>query len=178
MAIALLLFLLWIALLAVPGAWVIFSIYTVSVTKTVLVCSALAVALTLVGLCWWHHWISGATMLCGLIAVALLASQPTVAKSPSRRVADVAQLIYYRDALLRQVAELQRKGTSPAVAAIAVDGFGSMTSGIALDPTGEIFLKPDRRSKSWTATAGQTEIGIETLEARHIVGDYYSWFHY
>jgi len=128
--------------------------------------TALANALTLVGICWWHHWISGATMLC-LIAVALLASQSTVAKSSSRRVADVAQLIYYRDVLPRQVAELQRNGASPAVAAIAVDGFGSMTSGIALDPTGEILLKPDRRSKSWMATAGQTEIGIESLSTAH-----------
>jgi hypothetical protein len=41
-----------------------------------------------------------------------------------------------------------------------------------VDPTGEIVLPADRRSKAWAATAGQTELGVEGLEARHIVGNY------
>jgi hypothetical protein len=52
-----------------------------------------------------------------------------------------------------------------------------MTSGIAFDPTGEIVLPSNKRSQAWMAAAGQTELGVEELQARHIVGDYYSWFH-
>jgi len=178
LAVALLLFALWIAKLAVPGAWLIVAVYTVSLPKATLVVGALVIAITMVALFWWRHWISGATMLFGLIALVLLASQPTVGRPPSRSVADVVQLIYYRNDLLRQAAELRRTGTSPAVASITIDGFGSMANGIALDPTGEILLQAEKRSKSWTATTGQTELGVEGLEARHLVGNYYSWFHY
>ena len=100
-------------------------------------------------------------MLGGLIAIALLACVPTVARSPAEWTAELAQLVFYRGTLLRQADELRRSGVSPAVAAVAIDGFGSMTSGIALDPTGEILLTPDKRSRQWTAAAGKTELGVE-----------------
>ncbi len=79
--------------------------------------------------------------------------------------------------MLEQAAELRRKGVSPAIAVIGIEGFGSLTFGIALDPTGEIAVARDKRSKAWTEVAASTELSIEGMEAHHIVGDYYSWFH-
>jgi hypothetical protein len=140
--------------------------------------SMLAFATVLVLLFWRRNRASGMTMLGGLIIVVLLAYIPTASTSPAKRIAVLAQLVCYRGALLRQADELKRRDVSPAVAAIAIDGFGSMTSGIALDPTGEILLKPEKRSRQWTATAGETELGVEDLQARHIIGEYYWWLHY
>jgi hypothetical protein len=178
LAVACVLFALWVAMLAVPGALLIAVIYIMSVPRMIVPACALALAAVLVLLFWWRNWVSGMTMLGGLIAIALLVYVPTVSTSPAKWTAELVQLSFYRGALLRQADELRRRGVSPAVAAVAIDGFGSMTSGIALDPTGEILLKPDERSSQWTATAGKTELGVEDLQARHILGEYYSWFHY
>jgi hypothetical protein len=111
--------------------------YTHMQTRSVmkLAWAPLAVACVLFAL-----WVA---MVGGLIAIALLACIPTVARSPAEWTAELAQLVFYRGTLLRQADELRRSGVSPAVAAVAIDGFGSMTSGIALDPTGEILLTPE-----------------------------------
>jgi hypothetical protein len=57
------------------------------------------------------------------------------------------------------------------------NGFGSLTSGLVYDPSGEIALPPNQRSKSWTDGPGATELGIDKLEVHHIFGPYYHWFH-
>ena len=177
LSMALLLLAAWVAVLAIPGAFILTLFFLAPITIPGILVIALLLAVTLVTLFWRRHWISGLTMCLGLLGVLLLATQPTVAASPALWVADVTHVLYYRGALLEQSRELRSKGVSPAVAAIAIDGFGSMTSGIAFDPTGEIVLPSNKRSQAWMAAAGQTELGVEELQARHIVGDYYSWFH-
>ena len=176
--VALLLLAAWVALLAVPGAWLMAAIFFATHTPTFLVGSATALVVGLVGACWLLHRVAGVTMLCGLIVVVVLCAVPNAAESPASWLAHLAQLVYYRDDLLHQEAELQRKGVSPAIAVLAVDGWGSMTSGLALDRTGEIMLPADKRTPGWNATGGQTELSADTREARHIVGDYYFWFHF
>jgi hypothetical protein len=176
-AVALAVFALWVAVLAIPGALLLVLIIPMILSITVTVCGLLGVALVLIAVFWRHHRISGVAMLAGFIAVGLLACEPTVPRSVSGQAADLAQVLWYRDALIDQEVRLQNKGVKPAVAVLALDGFGSLTSGIALDRTGEIMLPASKRSKAWVATAGQTELGVDSLEARHVFGDYYSWFH-
>lgn len=36
------------------------------------------------------------------------------------------------------------------------------------DPSGEIALPPNQRSKAWTDGPGATELGIDSLEVHHI----------
>jgi hypothetical protein len=174
---ALLLLAAWVAVLAIPGAFILTIFFLALVTTVGVLVVALILAITLVTLFWRRHWISGLTMCLGLLGVLLLATRPSVATSPALWVADVTHVLYYRGALLEQSRELRSKGVSPAVAAIAIDGFGSMTSGIAFDPTGEIVLPPNKRSQAWMAAAGRTELGVDDLQARQVVGNYYSWFH-
>ena len=176
LSIALLLLAAWVAVLAIPGAFILATFLLAFIPIPV----TLVLAATLVILFWRRHWLSGVTMCLGLLAVLLLATLPSVATSPARWIADVTHVIYYRGALLRQTRELRSKGVSPAVAVITIEGLGSVNSGIAFDPTGEIVLPQKKRSQAWMAAAGQTELGlgVEDLQARQIVGDYYSWLFY
>ena len=169
----------WVAVLAIPGALLIVLLFVLGLlgTQIGLLIGALLLAAALIVPFWWRHWISGLTMMAGLVLVILLASLPTFATSPAEWVAHLAQVVYYRPVLLQQAAELESKGLAPAVAGHGLDGFGSLTSGIALDPSGEILLPPDRRSQAWMATGGQTELAVRGMEAHHIIGNYYSWFH-
>lgn len=177
LAIATVLFALWIAILAVPGAWLLAAILIVRFGLLIPSIVAGTVATVLIAVFWRYNRVSGITMLAALIATVLLSVVPNVATSPSRWIAEVAQVIYYRPVLQRRAEELASKGVSPAVSAVGIDGFGSATLGLAYDPTGEILLPSDKRSKQWAATAEQTELGVEGLSARHIIGDYYSWFY-
>lgn len=175
--VSLALFAVCVAVFAIPGAWLLLAILYVEHSRIMTAAAALLLV-TVVFVFWRRHWISGAAMLIGISLVAVSATVPVPADSISRRAADLVGVMRYYRIVQDQLEEQKKNGVSPAVAVIPIDGFGSMTSGIAYDPTGEILLPPASRSKSWVATAGQTELGLEGLEARHIVGNYYSWFHY
>jgi hypothetical protein len=177
LVVALVLFAIGVALLAVPGAWLFVALFLTVLPAAAEVAIATIIATALVALFWWRDRTAGIAMTCGLIAVAMLIGAPTLADSPAHRVAELAQVAYYSGDLRSQEAELRRKGVSPAVAVKLLDGFISVAWGLALDPSGEITLPPGKRSAAWQATAGQTEIGINTLQARHVIGDYYAWSH-
>lgn len=178
LGISLLLFAAAVCELAVPGAWLFAAMCIEHVPSAARIVVAASLATVIVGFFWWRHPISGIAMACGLVAVVMLSRLPTIGESPVNWVAHLAQVAYYGGDLRKQAVELKRRGISPAVAAITRDGFGSMGSGVALDPTGQIALLPDKRSAAWQATGGQTELGVDGLQTWHIVGDYYAWFHY
>ncbi len=175
--VSLVLFAASVAASAIPGAW-LFLVILYVVNPGITIAAATLPLIMVVFVFWWRHWISGAAMLIGIFLVAVSATVPAPADSISRRAADLVDVVRYYRVVQGQLQDLENSGASPAVAVIPIDGFGSMTRGIAYDPTGEILLPPASRSKSWVATAGQTELGLEGLEARHIIGNYYSWFHY
>jgi hypothetical protein len=175
--IALALFGAWVAVLAVPGAWLLPAFVIASTPRTA-IGAASAVAAAIVLFFWRRHWVSGAMMLAGIILAVVASTVPMPAESLATRTAYLVYVVRYHDVIEDQLKDLRKRGISPAVAVVSIDGFGSMTNGIAYDPTGEILLPPAKRSRSWMATAGETELGVDGLEARRIVGNYYSWFHY
>lgn len=166
-----------VAVLAIPGGWLVGTFIIVEYPK-VAAAAGLLLAAGLVAHFWRRHPVSGVAMAGGLILVGVALNAPSPAESLSRTMVDLIYVVRYRSALQIQMHDLSTSGESPAVAVIDIDGFGSMANGIAYDPTGEILLPPGKRSAAWTATGGQTELGVDGLEVRHIVGNYYSWFHY
>lgn len=176
-SVAFCLFVAYSAVLSVPNAWLLI-VVLVAVGPVVIAVGGLILSFLLTRLFWRRHWISGVSMFVGLIALVLAAVFPTLAESPSRKVVDLIHVLSYQKELDQQVRELKDQGISPTIAAVAIEGFGSMTTGIAYDPTGEILLPPEKRTKSWLAIASQTELGFEGVEAQPIIGNYYSWFHY
>ncbi len=110
-------------------------------------------------------------------AAIALATLPRPADAPVSWLAGAAKTLYYRSALVRQYQDDVRNGIRPALAVITVDGFGSMTSGVAYDPSRELSRPENQRSEQWRAVAANTQLGITGIEARHIVGSYYTWFH-
>jgi hypothetical protein len=90
-AVTLLLLCVWVTILAVPGAFLLTAIYFASLPPAAIVIGPLSGAAALVLLFWWRHRVSGASMLCGLITVLALACVPTVATSPAKWMAEVAQ---------------------------------------------------------------------------------------
>ena len=39
------------------------------------------------------------------------------------------------------------------------------------------MLPANQRSAAWNAMGGQTELTVESMDARHIFGSYYAWFY-
>ena len=177
LCVALILFLASVALLAVPNAVLAAALMEAALGNIAIAIPALA-AVVLVWAFWRRHRVSGLTMLAGLIAVALLSTVPSPAGSVSGKAADLVHVAWYRASLQHQVEALRLTGTSPPVAVVVIDGFASMASGVAFDPTGEILLPADARSPAWRAVTEATDLRSDTLQARHVVASYYAWFHY
>jgi hypothetical protein len=172
--VSLALFVLAIAVLAVPYGWfylviVVFAYPAVSSVAFVIGAGSLVVWF------WRRDRSSGLAMAIGIIIVGVSAVPPYSEYSPAMKIVDLVQVAAYRGDLQRQVREMKAQGVSPTIAEIELGGIGSITFGIAFDPTGEILLPPKKRSASWTATGGQTELGVDGMEARHIIGSYYAW---
>jgi uncharacterized protein YhhL (DUF1145 family) len=174
--IGLVLFTGWVTLFALPYGWLYLAlpvghpIWSVTISLLLLVLIGVLKRLGLL-----RRLIDGRTMLTVLVAVLLMIFLPFPKSTISLKVVDALRVIMYHDQLQSLERQLRATGVSPPIAVIAIDGFGSLTSGVAYDPTGEILLSPDRRSAAWTAHAG--ELSVDGLEARHVVGSYYAWFH-
>jgi len=124
-----------------------------------------------------HHWLSGFSLICAAPLVFAFGIFPRPANSPVGWAANVLQVIYYHNDLQRSYVEAQKSGQTSPVGQVYIDGFGSLKSGLAYDPSSEIALPANQRSKAWTDGPGATELGINSLEAHHIFGPYYQWFH-
>jgi hypothetical protein len=126
---------------------------------------------------WRRHWLSGLSLLCTAPLVLVCGVFPKPIYSPVGWAANALKVIYYHDDLQRAYQAARMRGQTPPVGQILTDGLGSVALGLAYDPSGEIALPANQRSPAWTAGPGATELGIENLEAHHIWGAYYQWFH-
>ena len=126
---------------------------------------------------WRRDWLSGFSLVCTVPLVLALGIFPQPVNSPVGWAANVLKVIYYHNDLQHSYVEAKRSGQTLPVGQVYTDGFGSLTSGLAYDPSGEIALPANRRSRAWIEGAGATELGINSLEAHHIFGAYYQWFH-
>ena len=133
--------------------------------------------LTLSLLYWRRHWLSGLSLICAAPLAFAVGIFPHPVTSPVGWAANVLKVIYYHHDLQQSYAEAKRRGQILPLGQADIDGFGSLTSGLVYDPSREIALPPNRRSKAWTDGPGATELGIDTLEVHHIFGPYYQWFH-
>lgn len=168
----------YVASLAIPGAWLLLAICAAFIPPTLTELGALVLGLSLIMWFWGRHRVSGAAMLAGFIALFIAMSAPNEADSAANWTAHLAQVAVYRNALQRQAAPVEDENKSASLAVLPLDGFGSMTNGIAFDSTGEIMLPPQARSTAWRAAAGRTDLIADGLEVHHVIGDYYAWFHY
>ena len=157
-----------ICLMAFPGAW----LFALWVTP--------GAVLLWVAICIWsarRGKVEGAAMALvpPLLLVAVLLPNP--AGSVSRWVADLVDVAMYRSALLTQVRAAPDRGGGPTIAVIGLDGFGSMTSGLAYDSSRGLDRPLEVRDPRWRAALERTELSVPGTEVRHVVGAYYSWFH-
>lgn len=126
---------------------------------------------------WRRHWLSGLSLVCAVPLVFAIGIFPNPVNSPVGWAANVLKVVYYRHELQQSYAEAKSSGQRSRLGQADIDGFGSLTSGLVYDPSGEIALPPHQRSKAWTNGPGATELGIDKLEVHHIFGHYYQWFH-
>jgi hypothetical protein len=126
---------------------------------------------------WRRNWLSGVSILCAAALVFALNVYPQPVTSPVGWAANGVKVLYYYRDLQHSYADAKSRGQTTPVGQVYTDGFGSLTAGLAYDPSGEIARPPDQRSRAWTEGPGKTELGIENLEAHHIWGAYYQWFH-
>jgi hypothetical protein len=172
----LVLFTVWVTLAALPYGWLyllaplVHPVWSIALALLLL---ALMGVLERLGLL--QRLIDGRTMLIVLVALFLTIFLPFPKSTISQKVVDAIRVMMYRDDLQLLERQLRAKGVVPPIAVIPIDGFGSLASGVAYDPTGEILLRPDKRSAAWIAQSG--ELSVDGLDVRHVVGSYYAWFH-
>jgi hypothetical protein len=163
-----------VAVFTIPGAFLlllIFGMYAWRVLAVIVVFLVVVAARA-------GRWKLLAEVAIGTAIVAVLASLPQPSDSFTSRASWLVVLAVHSHEL-RAAADAERRAGNPRpVVAISTDGFGSMTSGIAYDPSGEIMFPAARRSAGWKAAVGQSELGVTDFVARPILGAYYSWFHY
>lgn len=126
---------------------------------------------------WRRHWLSGLSVVCAAPLVIVVGVFPNSVNSPVGWAANVLKVVYYNHDLQRTYAEARQSGQNLPLGQADIDGFGSLASGLVYDPSGEIGLPPDQRSKAWADGPGATELGIKNLQVHHIYGPYYQWFH-
>ena len=139
---------------------------------------ALTLAIAALSFLYWRrHWLSGLSVVCAAPLVIVVGFIPNPPNSPVGWAANVLKVIYYNRDLHETYANAKKSGQSLPLGQADIDGFGSLASGLIYDPSGEIGLPPDQRSRAWTDGPGTTELGIKNLEVHHIFGPYYQWFH-
>jgi hypothetical protein len=126
---------------------------------------------------WRRHWLSGLSLVCAAPLAFAVGIFPNPVNSPVGWAANVLKVVYYHHDLQQSYAEAKSSGQNSPLGQADIDGFGSLASGLVYDPSGEIALPPNRRSKAWTDGPGSTELGIDTLQVHRIFGHYYQWFH-
>jgi hypothetical protein len=174
--VGLVLFTAWVTLAALPYGWLyllsplLHPVWSIALALLLLALMGLLERLGLL-----QRLIDGRTMLIVLVALFLMIFLPFPRSTISLKVVDALRVMMYHDDLQLLERQLRAKGVTPPIAVIAIDGFGSLASGVAYDPTGEILLSPDKRSAAWIAQSG--ELSVDGLEVRHVVGSYYAWFH-
>lgn len=126
---------------------------------------------------WRRRRVSGLSLICAVPIALSLGILPNPVNSPVGWAANVVRVIYYNDDFKRSYAEARNSGKLLPLGQADNDGFGSLASGLVYDPSGEIALPLNQRSKAWTDGPGATELGVENLEVHHIFGPYYQWFH-
>jgi hypothetical protein len=126
---------------------------------------------------WSSHWARGLAVLCAPLLVLLLGVVPKPVTSPVGWAANVARVVYFQSELQRSYLDEKARGEPLPVGQLAIDGFGSLTSGLAYDPSHELGVPPNKRSDAWMLARGRAELGSSNLEVHRILGSYYFWFH-
>lgn len=126
---------------------------------------------------WRRHWLSGLSLICAAPLALAIGIFPNPVNSPVGWAANVLKVIYYHNDLQHSYVEAKKSGQASPVGLVYTDGLGSLTSGLAYDPSSEIALPATQRSKGWNDGPGRTELGVDNLEAHHVFGPYYQWFH-
>jgi hypothetical protein len=57
-----------------------------------------------------------------------------------------------------------------------MDGFISMSSGVAFDESDEISLPAGQQTDAWKVRAAHTELSAGDFVAKRLVGHYYRWW--
>ncbi len=166
----------WVLILAIPNAWLLVAV-TLAPSPLGAAIGVTLVALAVVVAFWMKRRSSGIAMIIGFAVVYALCWPSEPLKAPATYLADLLRVTYYSGDLRRMADRERQQGVTPALGVLDVDGFGSMTSGVAYDPTRELSRLPASRSPAWIAAAGRSELGIPGLQARRVLGDYYVWFH-
>ena len=64
----------------------------------------------------------------------------------------------------------------PRLAVFTMDGFISMSSGVAFDESDEIGLPPGQQTDAWKVRAADTELSAGDFVAKRLIGHYYRWW--
>ena len=124
---AVLLIVLWllaVAAFAVPGLLLVV-VFLVAARPIFTIAIATVALLTLAARLWRKSAVAGCATLLVPVILTLLIQVPSPSRSIVRWWADLARVVYFRSDLQRTYAEAEKRGQTPAVAALAVDGFSA-----------------------------------------------------
>lgn len=120
---------------------------------------------------------SAAAMIFIPLAVFTMSLAPKPGASASRWVADLLDVAAFRGDLLRQMNRQQGHATDQHIAVVYLAGFGSLTNGLAYDPSRGLDNPSRITDPLWRSEFESTELSLSNADIRHVVGPYYAWFH-
>jgi hypothetical protein len=172
---AIVLFLLCVALLAIPGSrlfLLFFGFPVIGVISLIPIALSCFVAATCLKERRYLKSLS-ALVLPILCTIATLNYGTTLRTCAS--VANYVQFYVGYPFFAHAVSQLPRNAR-PRLAVFTMDGFISMSNGVAFDESDELDLPAGKQTGEWKVRAEHTELSTGDFVAKKLIGHYYLWW--
>jgi hypothetical protein len=169
------LFLLFVALFAIPRSQVLllfFGMPVIAIATLIPIAISCVVAAASLKRQRYLRALSALVLpvLCTIAAVNYGTTLKTCAAA-----ADYVQFYVGYPLFAHAVSQLPRNN-GPRLAVFTMDGFISMSSGVAFDESDEISLSAGKQTDAWKIRAAHTELSTDDFVAKRLVGHYYRWW--
>jgi hypothetical protein len=169
------LFFLFVALFAIPRSRVFLLFFGMPVIAIVtLIPIALAcfvAAASLIG----RRYVRALSALVLPVVCTIAAINYGTTLKTCATAADYVQFYVGYPLFAHAVSQLPRDD-GPRLAVFTMDGFISMSSGVAFDESDEISLPAGQQTYAWKVRAAHTELSTGVFVAKRLIGHYYRWW--
>jgi hypothetical protein len=169
------LFLLFVALFAIPRSRVLLLFFGVPVIAIVTLIPVALSCFVAVASLKGRRYLRALSALVLPIVCAIAAVNYGGTLRTCAAAADYVQFYVGYPFFAHAVSQLPRN-EGPRLAVFTMDGFISMSSGVAFDESDEIGLAAGQQTDAWKVRAAHTELSAGDFVAKRLLGHYYRWW--
>jgi hypothetical protein len=162
----------WTLVLSIPGA-VLFIVMASVLGSPLLIAVPLMAARSLVVLLSSHRFVAAFSMVVSAIALGFLVYYPSPPRSAAWAAAKWIQFAYLRPKLDALAQSNCKNHQDPCVTILEVDGFLSMSHGLAYDASHELALSVGAQSHRWKLAVAGTLLDGSCWTADQLLDSYF-----